>query len=77
MFQNYVKLQDLNLQIHKFAFSNQDKQNLSNVIDPSIRLFKTYTERMIAAGRNTIFDIIVNHLDEKYHKRIINEKDQI
>ena len=48
--------------------------NFLDVIDPSIGLSETYTERMIADQRNTVFDIIVNHSDEKYYKRIINRK---
>ncbi|TGZ51681.1 Uncharacterized protein DBV15_12362, partial [Temnothorax longispinosus] len=47
---------------------------LLDVIDSNIESPENLTELKVAKRKSLVKDIIINHLDENYHKRILHEK---
>ncbi|XP_077260422.1 uncharacterized protein LOC143896412 [Temnothorax americanus] len=50
--------------------------DLLDVIDSNIESPKNLSELKVAKRKCLVRDIIINHLDKNYHKRILHEKDQ-
>ncbi|XP_071637593.1 uncharacterized protein [Temnothorax longispinosus] len=48
---------------------------LLDVIDSNIESPENLSELKVAKRKSLVRDIIINHLDENYHKRILHEKD--
>ncbi|KAL1509337.1 hypothetical protein ABEB36_004093 [Hypothenemus hampei] len=55
--------------------SELQSNDLLDVIDDSIKNTENYSEYMIQKRKGLVRDIIINHIDENYHKRILNEKE--
>ncbi|XP_071641811.1 uncharacterized protein [Temnothorax longispinosus] len=63
---------DLWMDYLKFELMNND---LLDVIDSNIESPENLSELKVAKRKSLVRDIIINHLDENYHKRILHEKD--
>ncbi|CAH0550178.1 unnamed protein product [Brassicogethes aeneus] len=55
--------------------SELQSNDLLDVIDANLEASKDYSEQTILKRKGLVRDIIINHLDENYHKRILNEKE--
>ena len=49
--------------------------DLLDVIDSKIQGRENLSEQKVLKRKSLVRDIIINHLDENYHKRILNEFD--
>ncbi|XP_039307720.1 uncharacterized protein LOC120358237 isoform X1 [Solenopsis invicta] len=65
---------DLWMDYLKSELTNND---LLDVIDLSIKSPENLSELEIVKRKGLVRDIIINHLDESYHKRILHEKEPI
>ncbi|XP_071644907.1 uncharacterized protein [Temnothorax longispinosus] len=63
---------DLWMDYLKFELMNNE---LLDVIDSNIESPENLSELKVAKRKSLVRDIIINHLDENYHKRILHEKD--
>ncbi|XP_071576351.1 uncharacterized protein, partial [Temnothorax nylanderi] len=63
---------DLWMDYLKSELMNND---LLDVIDSNIEGPENLSELKVAKRKSLVRDIIINHLDENYHKRILHEKD--
>ncbi|XP_071581408.1 LOW QUALITY PROTEIN: uncharacterized protein [Temnothorax nylanderi] len=63
---------DLWMDYLKSELINND---LLDVIDSNIESPENLSELKVAKRKSLVRDIIINHLDENYHKRILHEKD--
>ncbi|XP_071580684.1 uncharacterized protein [Temnothorax nylanderi] len=63
---------DLWMDYLKSELMNND---LLDVIDSNIESPENLSELKVAKRKSLVRDIIINHLDENYHKRILHEKD--
>lgn len=63
---------DLWMDYLKSELLNND---LLDVIDSNIESPENFSELKVAKRKSLVRDIIINHLNENYHKRILHEKD--
>ncbi|EFA12588.1 hypothetical protein TcasGA2_TC001827 [Tribolium castaneum] len=55
--------------------SELQSNDLLNVIDSDLKSVKSNSEQTVLKRNALVRDIIINHLDEDCHKRILNEKE--
>ena len=50
-------------------------KNLLDIIDSKIQGQENLSEQKVLKKKSPVRDITINHLDENYHTRILNESD--